>query len=119
MFCIKPFSELFCFINKLVILRINKNQEYSRIDKNNGSIQLHIRITNTVHFRFETSNGIKRTEQGSLKPGGGPDNDQLLNVNGDFSFTFPDGTPFSVKFVATEDGYRPQVVIGQGRSGRK
>lgn len=54
-----------------------------------------------------------------MKAGGGPENDQLLNVNGDFSFTFPDGTPFSVKFVATEDGYRPTVVIGQGRSGKK
>lgn len=70
-------------------------------------------------FSFETSNGIKRTEQGTLKAGGGTENDQLLNVNGDFSFTFPDGTPFSVKFVATENGYRPQVVIGQGRGGRK
>ncbi|CAG9814149.1 unnamed protein product [Phaedon cochleariae] len=69
------------------------------------------------NFGFETSNGIKRNENGVLKPGTGKDQDQTLNVDGDFSFTFPDGTPFSVKFVATEDGYRPQVVIGQARSG--
>ncbi|CAG9858875.1 unnamed protein product [Phyllotreta striolata] len=71
------------------------------------------------NFDFETSNGIRRTEAGVLKPGPDKENDQLLNVDGDFSFTLQDGTPMSVKFVASENGYRPQVVIGQPRSGRR
>ncbi|CAH1104804.1 unnamed protein product [Psylliodes chrysocephalus] len=71
------------------------------------------------NFDFETSNGIKRTENGVLKPGTDKENDQLLNVDGDFSFNLLDGTPMSVKFVATENGYRPTVVIGQPKSGRR
>ncbi|KAG5876960.1 hypothetical protein JTB14_037710 [Gonioctena quinquepunctata] len=70
------------------------------------------------NFDFETSNGIKRTEAGVVTPGSGKDDEGGINVNGDFSFTFPDGTPFSVKFVASEEGYRPVVVIGQPKSGK-
>ncbi|VEN37505.1 unnamed protein product [Callosobruchus maculatus] len=67
-------------------------------------------------FAYETSNGIKRTESGVVKAGSKPD-EAAINVNGDFSYALLDGTPFSVTFVASEDGYRPVVTIGQARSG--
>ncbi|KAG5876957.1 hypothetical protein JTB14_037707 [Gonioctena quinquepunctata] len=60
---------------------------------------------------YETSDGIKRNENGILTPRG---EDVILDVNGYFSFTFPDGTPFSISFDAGENGYRPKVTIGQG-----
>ncbi|XP_023021422.1 flexible cuticle protein 12 [Leptinotarsa decemlineata] len=104
------FSVLFC---SLVNSKPADPDASAQIVKFDNDLRL-----DGYNFDFETSNGIKRTEAGVLKPGTGKDNDQTLNVDGDFSFTFPDGTPFSVKFVATEDGYRPTVVIGQGRAGK-
>ncbi|XP_072395449.1 endocuticle structural glycoprotein ABD-5-like [Diabrotica undecimpunctata] len=86
----------------------------AQIVKSNNDLRL-----DGYNFDFETSNGIKRSEAGVLKPGTGKDNDQTLNVDGEFSYTLLDGTPVSVKFVATEDGYRPTVVIGSPKSGKR
>ncbi|CAH1104803.1 unnamed protein product [Psylliodes chrysocephalus] len=74
-------------------------------------------------FSFETSDPIKRNEQGKVVPGpeqpqgrsatgGEQESNSILQVNGDFGFDFPEGIPFYVTFVADENGYRPKVSFG-------
>ncbi|XP_047476029.1 endocuticle structural glycoprotein SgAbd-2-like [Penaeus chinensis] len=52
-------------------------------------------------FEFETGNGIKREEQGAPQ---GPSG--AVAMQGGWSFTFPDGSPAVVSFVADDAGYR-------------
>ncbi|XP_063590458.1 cuticle protein AMP1B-like [Penaeus indicus] len=52
-------------------------------------------------FEFETGNGIKREEQGAPR---GPSG--AVAMQGGWSFTFPDGSPADVTFVADDAGYR-------------
>ncbi|XP_063590455.1 cuticle protein AM1199-like [Penaeus indicus] len=52
-------------------------------------------------FEFETGNGIKREEQGAPQ---GPSG--AVAMQGGWSFTFPDGSPADVSFVADDAGYR-------------
>ncbi|XP_042892917.1 cuticle protein AM1199-like [Penaeus japonicus] len=52
-------------------------------------------------FEFETGNGIKREEQGAPQ---GPSG--AVAMQGGWSFTFPDGSPAEVSFVADDAGYR-------------
>ncbi|KAA0201505.1 Cuticle Protein CPR RR Uncl [Hyalella azteca] len=54
-------------------------------------------------FWFRTGNGIERREQGAPT---GPRG--AVESSGSWSFTFPDGTPASLSFVADENGYRPE-----------
>ena len=54
-------------------------------------------------FDVETANGIKVSEAGS--PDG---SDEAIISAGTFSFTFPDGTPALVKWVANEFGFQPE-----------
>ncbi|KAK3857423.1 hypothetical protein Pcinc_036315 [Petrolisthes cinctipes] len=55
---------------------------------------------------METSNGIVMSQSGSPT---GPE-DAIL-ATGYFSWTAPDGTPVSVKYVADENGYQPDSDI--------
>ncbi|XP_047476034.1 cuticle protein AM1199-like [Penaeus chinensis] len=52
-------------------------------------------------FEFETGNGIKREEQGAPQEPSG-----AVAIQGGWSFTFPDGSPADVSFVADGAGYR-------------
>ncbi|XP_047476037.1 cuticle protein AM1239-like [Penaeus chinensis] len=52
-------------------------------------------------FEFESGNGIKREEQGAPR---GPSG--AVAMQGGWSFTFPDGSPAVVSFVADDAGYR-------------
>ncbi|XP_047476036.1 endocuticle structural glycoprotein SgAbd-2-like [Penaeus chinensis] len=52
-------------------------------------------------FEFETGNGIKREEQGAPQ---GPSG--AVAMQGGWSFTFPDGSPAVMSFVADDAGYR-------------
>ncbi|XP_042888222.1 cuticle protein AMP1A-like [Penaeus japonicus] len=54
------------------------------------------------NFDVETGNGIVVSESGS------PGNKGAIASAGFFSYTAPDGTPVSLKFVADENGYQPQ-----------
>lgn len=65
----------------------------------------------SLSYRFETSDSVVRSEKGILISRNG---DTVLNVDGQFSFRFPDGTSMTVTFVATEEGYQPSVSIGEG-----
>ncbi|XP_066144075.1 cuticle protein CP14.6-like [Euwallacea fornicatus] len=71
-------------------------------------------------YSFETGNGIKVEESGSLKEGppslqgrsagseGEDGNNTLLVLQGSFSYTGPDGHVYSVKYVADENGFQPE-----------
>ncbi|XP_053653182.2 cuticle protein AM1199-like isoform X2 [Cherax quadricarinatus] len=55
------------------------------------------------NFNFETGDGISRQEQGAPQGPAG-----AVAAQGGWSFTFPDGTPGELKFVADNEGYRPE-----------
>ncbi|KAJ8942560.1 hypothetical protein NQ318_021962 [Aromia moschata] len=60
----------------------------------------------TYHSSFETGNGIVAEEKGVLK-NPGVENKTAEEVVGSFSYTAPDGTPISLKYVANELGFQP------------
>ncbi|XP_034833925.1 endocuticle structural protein SgAbd-6-like [Maniola hyperantus] len=63
------------------------------------------------NFEFETSDGISRQEQGTLKQIS--EDQQALEVQGTYKYTAPDGVTYVVTFVANEHGYQPQEHIEQ------
>ncbi|ERL87324.1 endocuticle structural glycoprotein SgAbd-4 [Dendroctonus ponderosae] len=65
-------------------------------------------------YSFETGNGIKVEESGSVKAnpqarslGNDTDSDVVV-LKGSFSYTAPDGQLISVKYVADENGFQPE-----------
>ncbi|XP_063587464.1 cuticle protein AMP1A-like [Penaeus indicus] len=54
------------------------------------------------NFDVETGNGITLSQSGS------PVAEGAIASAGQFSYTAPDGTPVSLKFVADENGFQPQ-----------
>ncbi|XP_047514436.1 endocuticle structural glycoprotein ABD-4-like [Pieris napi] len=60
-------------------------------------------------YSYETENGIKADEQGTLKKGSGPDSNDVIVAQGAFSYTAPDGTVINLNYVADdENGFRPE-----------
>ncbi|XP_075970540.1 endocuticle structural glycoprotein ABD-5-like [Anticarsia gemmatalis] len=55
-------------------------------------------------YRFETSDGTSRQEQGEYK---NDTEQQGLVVRGSYKYVAPDGQHISVSFVADKDGYQP------------
>ena len=51
-------------------------------------------------FSYSTSNGMSRSEVGSLTPTG-------YQVKGSYHYRGPDGVKYTVEFVADQNGYRP------------
>lgn len=58
----------------------------------------------TYHSSFETGNGIVAEEHGVLKNAGVKDA-EAEEVVGLVSYTAPDGTPISLRYVANENGF--------------
>jgi Insect cuticle protein len=56
--------------------------------------------------RLETSDGVKREEEGVLKNVG--TENEALSVRGSFQFVGDDGQTYTVNFVADENGYQPE-----------
>ena len=59
------------------------------------------------YFRFQTSDGISRNEEGILKNAG--TENEALEVKGRYTYKGPDGKDVTVDFVANENGYQPRV----------
>nr|WMM66946.1 ABD-5 protein [Recilia dorsalis] len=59
------------------------------------------------NFRFQTSDGVARSETGVLNNVG--TENEAMSVTGDISFTTDDGKKVTIKFVSDENGYRPVV----------
>ncbi|XP_060517227.1 endocuticle structural protein SgAbd-6-like [Cylas formicarius] len=58
------------------------------------------------NFAFETSDGMSRSETGELK-NAGTDN-EFIAVRGTISWIGLDGTPYSIEFIADENGFQPK-----------
>ncbi|XP_069674205.1 endocuticle structural glycoprotein SgAbd-5-like [Periplaneta americana] len=59
------------------------------------------------NFAFQTSDGISRNEQGTLKNPG--TENEAIEVRGTYTYKGVDGKDYTVNFVANENGYQPQV----------
>ncbi|XP_050663756.1 endocuticle structural glycoprotein ABD-4-like [Leptidea sinapis] len=60
-------------------------------------------------YSYETENGIKADEKGTLKKASGPDSTDVIVAQGGFSYTAPDGTVINLNYVADdENGFRPE-----------
>lgn len=62
----------------------------------------------SYQFEYETGNGIQAAEQGFVKNAGQKDN-EIQVAEGYFQYTGDDGIPISLKYVADENGFQPQV----------
>lgn len=63
-----------------------------------------------LYSSFETENGIKAEETGTLKKASGPDASDVIVAQGGFSYTAPDGTLINLNYIADdENGFRPEV----------
>lgn len=54
----------------------------------------------SYNFLYETSNGIKASESGSVPEG--------TLANGEFSYTAPEGDKIALAYVADQGGFQPQ-----------
>ncbi|CAK1604183.1 unnamed protein product [Parnassius mnemosyne] len=60
-------------------------------------------------YSYETENGIKAEETGTLKKATGPDTSDVIIAQGGFSYTAPDGTVINLNYIADdENGFKPQ-----------
>jgi len=59
----------------------------------------------TYNFNFESEDGVKRTQEGSLKQV----TDEAAGAisSGSYSYTDPDGKVVSLSFIADENGFQP------------
>eukprot|EP00092_Neocalanus_flemingeri_P071765 GFUD01088226.1.p1 GENE.GFUD01088226.1~~GFUD01088226.1.p1 ORF type:complete len:199 (-),score=42.56 GFUD01088226.1:16-612(-) len=71
---------------------VPQTTSYSNKRNNDGSYS----------FGYSTSNGVSRSESGSLTPSG-------YQVTGSYQYRGPDGVKYTVHFVADENGYRPGI----------
>lgn len=68
------------------------------------------RKKNLMCFRYETGNGIKAEEVGTLKKASSPDSNDAVVAQGSFSYTSPEGQLISITYVADDvGGFQPQV----------
>lgn len=65
----------------------------------------------SYQFSFETDNGINAQEQGHIKELGGNPPQVAEQVQGQVSYTAPDGTPIELTYTADENGFHPTVSI--------
>jgi Insect cuticle protein len=53
---------------------------------------------------YETANGIKAQETGTLKKASSPDTSDVIIADGSYSYTAPDGTLISLTYKADDEG---------------
>ena len=61
-------------------------------------------VTFTKLYSYETANGIKAEETGTLKKTTDKDNPEVIVAQGSYSYTDPDGKLISVTYVADDEG---------------
>ena len=59
-----------------------------------------------VYIRYETSDGVSRSEQAELK-NVGTDN-EAISVRGTVTWVAADGQTYTLNYVADENGFQPQ-----------
>lgn len=61
---------------------------------------------------YETANGIKAQEVGTVKKASKPDSTDVIIAKGSFSYTAPDGTVITLNYAADdENGFQPTVSL--------
>lgn len=61
-------------------------------------------------LRYETGNGIKAEETGTLKKASSPDSNDAVIAQGSFSYTSPEGQLITLTYAADDvGGFQPQV----------
>lgn len=64
----------------------------------------------SFHGRYETGNGIKAEEIGTLKKASSPDSNDAVIAQGSFSYTSPEGQLITLTYAADDvGGFQPQV----------
>lgn len=58
--------------------------------------------------RSQTSNGISAQEAGQLQQARSAESSPAYAVQGQFSYTGPDGLVYTIKYTADENGYHPE-----------
>lgn len=53
---------------------------------------------------YETANGIRADENGSLKRANSPDKTDVIVAQGSYSYTSPEGQLIQVRYTADDDG---------------
>ncbi|ALC41595.1 Cpr49Ae, partial [Drosophila busckii] len=56
------------------------------------------------NYNYETANGIKAEETGTLKKATSPDNTDVIVVKGSFSYTSPEGELITLNYAADDEG---------------
>lgn len=77
----------------------------SEIDKIDMSAKLTYPNVIMLHS-YETSDGVSRSEEAVVKNVG--TEEEGIEVHGVITWTAPDGEQYTLKFVADENGYRPE-----------
>ncbi|XP_053602686.1 endocuticle structural glycoprotein SgAbd-2-like [Plodia interpunctella] len=71
------------------------------------SYQQDSNVDGSYQYSYETGNGIAAQERGYLKNPGIKDAEAQV-AEGSFSYTSPEGVPISLRYVADENGFRPE-----------
>ncbi|KAI9583796.1 endocuticle structural glycoprotein SgAbd-4 [Glossina fuscipes] len=63
----------------------------------------------SYRYSYETANGIKGEETGTLKKATSADTSDVIVASGSFSYTSPEGEQISLNYAADdENGFQPQ-----------
>ncbi|XP_062547383.1 endocuticle structural glycoprotein ABD-4-like [Armigeres subalbatus] len=63
----------------------------------------------SYQYSYETANGIRGQEQGTLKRANSPDTSDVIVAQGSITYTAPDGQVISLSYAADdENGFQPQ-----------
>lgn len=67
-------------------------------------------MSKLIYFcSYETANGIKAEEVGTLKRANSPDKTDVIVVQGSYSYVGDDGQTYSVSYAADDEGgFQPQ-----------
>lgn len=60
----------------------------------------------SYNFGYETGNGIQVQEEGHLNNAG--TESVILEAQGSYSYTDPDGQSYQISYIANENGFQPQ-----------
>ncbi|KAK7867377.1 hypothetical protein R5R35_008922 [Gryllus longicercus] len=91
----------------------NQNQYRNQYSNPNAQIPIlayrnDVNYDGSYAYSYQTGNGIQAEEQGYLKNAGAGPEREAQTAQGSFSYTAPDGTPISVRYVADEGGFRAE-----------
>ncbi|XP_030387712.1 cuticular protein 47Eg-like [Scaptodrosophila lebanonensis] len=88
---------IIAFACLLAIVRANEN---ANVIRNEAEVNV-----NDFKYALELDNSVNIQQQGQLKPSEREPNEQWV-VEGQHSWTSPEGEPVSIQYIANENGYQ-------------